>query len=303
MKVMKKIARIFNLKRFLKAIIKLFPKRICNKNIAFQNDEWNCYRRYKKKYLYLLNEIDTSNIQKNKPNIIWVLWLQGKNSMPSLVKSCICSIKNNNPDLEIVILDSCNLYQYVNLPEYIIEKYKLGIIPMAQFSDLVRINLLTHHGGYWCDATLFCTDKFPAYVKKTDLFVFKNVDLNRRDLTPTVCSNWFISSCPEHPILVGTEKMLFKYWEKSKTLDNYFIFHIFFAISARFFEKEWESVPTWSNHPPHVLQFELSRPFCKDRFEEICGMSFIHKLNHHKNFSVSGIYTFYDFILDYEAKA
>ena len=46
------------------------------------------------------------------------------------------------PDKNIVILTNENINDYVQLPDYIVEKYDKGIIPKAHFSDAIRNELL-----------------------------------------------------------------------------------------------------------------------------------------------------------------
>ena len=59
------------------------------------------------------------------------------------------------PGKEFVVLDKTNISDYVRLPEYIEKKWKAGIIGNAQYSDLVRNELLIKYGGYWIDSTVF----------------------------------------------------------------------------------------------------------------------------------------------------
>lgn len=86
---------------------------------------------------------------------IWVFWYQGEEQMPPLVRLCIESIKRNSCGRPVYLLDKNNLSDYVNIPDYIYEKLKKGIIKMACFSDIVRLSLLAEHGGHWLDATVF----------------------------------------------------------------------------------------------------------------------------------------------------
>ena len=113
------------------------------------------YKKYKK-YLDMYNPEKDNNVDNNKPTI-WILWLQGVENAPEIVKKCIKSIKYYNGDKKIVVLTKDNLFDYIKLPKYIIEKWRKGIISNTHFSDIVRIELLYDYGGIWMDATTFCT--------------------------------------------------------------------------------------------------------------------------------------------------
>ena len=60
---------------------------------------------------------------------------------------------------------------------------------------------------------------------------------------------------------------------------------MFFAMSARKLSDQWENVPMFNNHSPHVLQGELRNVFDIERWEQIKEMSCFHKLNHHNDYS------------------
>lgn len=45
------------------------------------------------------------------------------------------------------------------MPEYIINKQKEGYIDITHFSDILRMMLLTKHGGIWMDSTLLIPSK------------------------------------------------------------------------------------------------------------------------------------------------
>ena len=50
--------------------------------------------------------------------------------------------------------DVKNLDKYIHLPNYILEKYKQGIITKPHFSDIIWIELLIKYGGTWVDASI-----------------------------------------------------------------------------------------------------------------------------------------------------
>ena len=48
-----------------------------------------------------------------------------------------------------------NYSDYVELPDYVVEKHKNGTISRAHFSDVLRFSLLKTYGGMWIDSTAF----------------------------------------------------------------------------------------------------------------------------------------------------
>jgi len=90
-----------------------------------------------------------------KPLPIWVFWYQGEANMPPLVRLCYQSVKRNACGRPVHLLDKDNMLQYADIPDYILEKLRSGIVTMACFSDILRLSLLYRYGGHWLDATLF----------------------------------------------------------------------------------------------------------------------------------------------------
>lgn len=86
---------------------------------------------------------------------IWILWWQGVELMPPLVKLCYESVKSQANTHPVYLLDKHNYFEYVNLPDFIMEKLENGFIKMANLSDIIRLKLLYDRGGFWMDATLF----------------------------------------------------------------------------------------------------------------------------------------------------
>ena len=84
-------------------------------------------------------------IDKDYP--IWIFWEQGIEQAPEVVKICVNSIIEHNPERKVNIISRDNLEDYIELPDYIVEKHKCGKISYAHFSDIVRFALLYTWGG------------------------------------------------------------------------------------------------------------------------------------------------------------
>ncbi len=82
-----------------------------------------------------------------------MLWYQGWENAPELVKRCLCSWQHHNRGWTIRALDRETLSRWVDLSELSLPVENCNL---AWLSNLVRINLLRTHGGVWADATAFC---------------------------------------------------------------------------------------------------------------------------------------------------
>lgn len=269
---------------------------LSNKNLQFNDISCKTYKKYSKKYGSIVKE-GVQQSKQEKSNIIWICWFQGFKNAPQIVKACVQSVKMAMPDRKIIILTNNNIAKYTNFPSYIVEKRKAGRISNAHFSDLLRAELLCNYGGMWIDSTVLCTtENVPSYIKDARLFVYKKLDTTNLDINPLVCSSWLISAYSNDQILLLTRKLLYQYWKDNSILTDYFLFHVFFAMSARRYSDEWDSIPTFDNQSPHVLSRELRNNYSKERWSQICRLSDFHKLDHHFNYDTDN-YSFYKYIL------
>lgn len=254
--------------------------KVKNRNVWARYKHAKSYYALKKRFKKTLaSSPDMGGGTDDEQFIVWTCWFQGEENAPALVKACFESMRNCFSDCEVIVLTEDNFKQFVTIPDYILEKYERGIISNAHFSDILRIEVLYKHGGLWLDSTVFVTaHSAPDYITDSRLFVYKSIELNKY-ANPIVASNWLIRAKKGSQIIAKTRELLFEYWKKYNKVRDYFFFHIFFTMATEMFPDEWEFIPTFSNIPPHILQFELLNSFTKTRLDQILRGADFHKLN------------------------
>ena len=296
--MMKKREFLIKVIQYISRNIRYF--NVVNPNIIALAERERCYRKLKRKYRkILINDKPIINDERiiEESDKIWICWFQGIENAPELVKACYNSVLKNYKDKEIIVLTEENYKKYVDMPEHIIKKWEKGYITFAHFSDILRIELLSKYGGLWLDSTIFTTKRSElVFNENIELFVFKQVDLDRKNSLSVVASNWLIYANKNNNIINLTKKLLYYYWKDYNYAINYNIVHIFFKLATEVYKDEWKNVPTFNNISPHILQFELNDDFQEIRFNEIKNMSDFHKLNwriksENKN-------SFYNYIVD-----
>ncbi|MBR4629676.1 MAG: capsular polysaccharide synthesis protein [Treponema sp.] len=260
---------------------KVMLSLIRNKNVFSEYKKAQTYYKLGKKYSKFLKP-DSSSVPTSakEPIRVWTCWFQGEENAPELVKVCINRMRAVFGKENVTVITDENFSEFVTLPDCILKKYEKGIISRAHFSDILRIELLYQHGGLWLDSAVFCTCKnVPNYIADSELFAYKNINLTRNDINPIVASSWLLRAEKSEKIIGKTHELLFEYWKKEKTLANYYLVHIFFALATEVYPDEWKNVPSFPNTSPHVLQFEFFESYKQGRFSQIEGMSDFHKLN------------------------
>lgn len=234
------------------------------------------YRYLKKHYSRFLNSscynekdsgIETDNV--------WICWLQGIDNAPEIVKVCYQSIKKWMPDRKIYVIDQKNLFEYVNLPDYIINKWKKGIISNTLFSDFVRLSVLTQFGGIWVDATVLMTGKLPDYIKNADFFMYQSNDY---DVTK-IGESWFIKANAHNRILQVTLDLMNEYWRKENKIRDYFIMFIFMKMASEKYPQDIKNTVLIPANIPLLMQKNIKNSNEKF-FDIICKISSIHKLTY-----------------------
>lgn len=233
------------------------------------------YRRYIAQY-----KEATPILPGQTSNKVWVCWFQGMENAPPLVQRCYRSLQENLPDREIILLTEENYSQYATLPAHVVEKAAKGIIPRAQFSDLLRLDLLIRHGGTWIDSTVLCTGRdIPEYMLDSELFMFQTLKPGL-DGHPTCVSNWFMTARQNNPILLLTQALLYDYWEKHNALVDYFIFHDLFQLAIEAYPQEWSKVVPFSNSVPHILLLRLFETYDETVWSAVQKQTPFHKLTY-----------------------
>lgn len=244
----------------------------------------NLEKKYKK-------EIETfqSNFRDNKPHVtsnkVWVCWFQGLDNAPDLVKRCYESLKQNLTDREIILITSDNMCDYVDFPEYILDKWKCGQITHTHMTDLLRLELLIKYGGMWIDATVLCTSKrenIPNYFFDSDLFLYQILKPGR-DGQAQFISSWLISAKSNNKVLMMTRFLCYEYWKRNDKMIDYFLLHDFIAISLEYNEKEWNQIIPRDNASPHMLLLRLFDKYDEKIWDAIIEQTPFHKLSYKFN--------------------
>jgi hypothetical protein len=136
-----------------------------------------------------------SNSKKVIPKIIWLLWFQGQELAPFIVKKCFASWIRENPGWKIIILDKETIHQYIDLD---LPEEKLARLTLTKQSNLIRLQLLSKYGGVWADATAYCMKPLDDWLEeytRSGFFAFEKPGVDR------MMDNWFLASEKANPII------------------------------------------------------------------------------------------------------
>jgi mannosyltransferase OCH1-like enzyme len=140
------------------------------------------------------------------------LSLQDDASAPQLICTVFDRWRRFHPDHEVTVIDRAGAEAILRQSPSL----RIGSMSDAALSDVLRANLLLHHGGIWVDATLFANvpldDWSPGRVAPTGWFAFDRPGPDR------LISSWFIAATPDHPLLAAWWDEICRFWSQDRTL-------------------------------------------------------------------------------------
>ncbi|GHT17006.1 hypothetical protein FACS189429_0200 [Bacteroidia bacterium] len=223
-----------------------------------------------------------SQTSREMPETLWQYWAQGADSAPELVQACFRTAEKFSGERKHIIIDNKTLSHYADLPAYIHDRFRAGEISYAHFSDLVRMELLYRHGGYWLDATNYMTDEIPQWIDALDFFVFHDRTVG---YPYSFMQNCFIRSVKGAFLLEAWRAMCFEYWKNENKNLDYFQHQLMFKAmienSAKA-KKCYAQMPNIDQEPTHRFAKEkLYSEFDAEEFKRLTADAFFQKLSHH----------------------
>lgn len=292
--MLKKLGGVTFVKQLLKSRVLLFTmliipilgfekKSLEIARLAIANRKLQKLRRKYAKFIEEKKAQINPPVNRTRSSKIWVLWLQGIEQAPLLVKKCYESLQIHLCDYELVLLTEENYRDYVKFPDYIQHKIDSGVITKTHFSDLLRLELLEKYGGTWIDATVFCSgSNFHKCILDSDLFVYQCL----KPISDGDCfsvSSWLMTSSTNNPIISLTKELLYEYWKKNDSMIDYFLIHYFFKIAIESFPEEWRKVCPICNAAPHMLLLRLFDQYDEKTWNVIKDQTAFHKLSYKFN--------------------
>ncbi|MBQ7632995.1 MAG: capsular polysaccharide synthesis protein [Alphaproteobacteria bacterium] len=253
-------------------------------------------KKYLSRYLYVVTSEKNTSVPAECPKIIWTCWWQGKENLPPVVKRCIESIRKYCPEYELRIITADNIRDYIELPDYIMQKHQKGYIPRAHLADILRVALLVKYGGIWMDATVFLTAPLPQFIADSPFFAFHCHDLYQFQI-------WFIKAAAANPLMKNLLNLLLEYWKYENSTINYFFGYSLFDLMV---ENSAECAKQWAQTPLiyddcYELADNFFAPYSAQKWAAIKAKTSIHKLSwKYKKMPESG--TFLARLLDGETE-
>lgn len=138
-----------------------------------------------------------------------MLWYQGQENSPFIVKICIESWIKENPTWNVIVLDKETLGDYITSE---LSNNNLENLTLTKQSNLARLQLLSKYGGVWADSTTMCMRPLDDWIYESmssGFFAFHKPGPDR------LISTWFLSSEKNSPIITKLKEIYTSFFEKN----------------------------------------------------------------------------------------
>lgn len=288
-----------------KKIVISLPKKKIELIIKKRLSASEKYNYIAKNYSYILDNIKDFEVSDKYPNTIWQIWFQGKDKAPELVQKCIDTLITNSNGRKVILVTLDNVNEFIDIPDYILEKYKKGIISHAHFADYIRACLISKYGGLYIDANAVITSPIPEYFFKQECFFLKSeacfnkIDYEKINVVPLEknkkfrllpkkkpfleISNWLVAGKPNNRLTNAIVTFLNEYWAKEDVAVDYFFFHYFVKFCTEN-DTECKRIFLEMDSVLNSYSFLMERAartqeYSDELFNKICEITPIHKFS------------------------
>ena len=213
-------------------------------------------------------------------------------------------------DTEIIFLTAENYFDFIELPDYINEKYKKGIISPSNFSDVLRYGLLSTYGGVWVDAAILLTGHSLQRALKSRFFSVRFYIGNDKiiDASRGKWIGGFWAGSDDVVTFKYCYESLLHLWSKHDLAIEYLAFdYIIWTAYTQIdtIKKEIDSIPV-NNIKIRLLNDNLNEVYSSECLQKILRANDVHLINRHRVYrtvSDDGKLTIYGYLIKYGIRA
>lgn len=247
---------------------------------------------------YDVESVTVSDTDDKYQGCVWVCWWQGIEKAPEIVKMCVESIRRNIGNHKLIVITEENISDYVEFPDWMIEKYKKGIISKTHLSDVLRLELMAKYGGLWLDSTFYCSDSI-EYLFDLPVWSIKRPNYRYSSVACGYFANYsFGCSVENRKVYAIIRDYLFEYWKKYDYMIDY-LFLDYLIVLARnnheYVDSLFAAIPDNNPMCDELLKV-LNKPYDDIAWEQLRQDTQLFKLTWKAQAQqeVNGLKTFYE---------
>ncbi|RHU89763.1 hypothetical protein DXC27_03085 [Ruminococcus sp. OM08-7] len=190
---------------------------------------------------------------------------------------------------------------FLNIPEYILEKHKKGLISSTHLSDIIRCGLLAQYGGIWLDATILLTATLDESIREQ---TFWTINGEYNDTISSISYyRWNTAVMKGNNVVFGPlYKLWLQFWHEHDHIIDYLLLDYFIELIYQndiSIKGLIDAVPM-NNLNVFELQKRLNSPYTEESQVKIDETTYIFKLQRREtvNRQINGEQTLYGKLYD-----
>jgi hypothetical protein len=236
---------------------------------------------------------------------VWIFWWQGEKQMPALVKTCYNSIKSNTPNCHpVILLTQDNYEEFIQLPAWIIDKFKAKEFTITHFSDILRSYLLFNYGGLWLDSTMFVTQQIPESLFHNDFVTLIPYFRGRKFMNLDWCV-FAMGGKKYNKIHYLLYSFFLEYWQHHKKIINYLLIDNVIGLCYEKLDDVKRKILDGGFDTPNLFEMQqiLGSPFDEGKFKDLCENNIFHKLTYKRgNVINDNVKTLFQYLTELKIK-
>ena len=210
------------------------------------------------------------------PARVWVFWAQGVDRAPALVRRCVDELRARHEPGQVVVLDRAAVDDHVDLPGDIVDAVGDD---WTHFADVLRMELMSRHGGVWLDATCLVRDnlvrRLEAPLAPAGFFALRR--------HPRMLATWCMASRPGHYVPSLVREAQYAYLRRFGRVTAYYYLHRLFQAlydADDRFRAMWDRMPEQRARPALLVRKALQDPYDPVAVRRLLDGSWVHKLSY-----------------------
>lgn len=235
------------------------------------------------KYRNWTIDVDHRSGEEKVP--VWCCWWQGFEQMPELVRMCNCRLRKFLPEeADLHMITQQNYRNYVDIPDYIIQKFESGKMSITALSDVIRVSLLAKYGGFWIDSTVFISDQFPVEFIRNDYYaqrMYDEVKWKHEACKGRWCG-FLMGGKPGNIIFLLLRDAFYDWWKEHDSVIDYVILDYFLLAGYKqipAIQNQIDSVPN-NNMDVFEMYKVLNEPYTSELYAKLTSSTNLHKLTY-----------------------
>ena len=238
-------------------------KSLVNKNKILFNYLTNKYtdiiQKYNDKAIHQYTCDEISNLP------MWILWWQGEDNMPDMIKVCYRSVLENSNGHPVILLHKDNIREYVDFPDYIWKLYQDNVIRVQHLADMIRIRLIKNYGGLWLDASIYCNRKITDDIFSYGFYSLKNKDNPHTVISEDRWTTFLIGGHKDNLLCNFLDECFMEYCKDNKPFVDYFMFDCLISIGDKNIPKIHKLI---ENVPYYEGNYRLINQHINDKVDD-----------------------------------